>query len=157
MTRAIAIVGVILLAAVLAYLRDPAWLMTQTTGMRPWRETPDGQRWRWTAGHASFFVPSDARAVRFRMATSFDPREWQGDRPMLVTLPIDDRRAARVVRSEEGWPVTTLTLPPRGSRRVRRVDLHTSVTRAGNQGVQIGEPEMTTDGQNWRRCCFSER
>jgi hypothetical protein len=156
--RAIAIGSVVILvAAALAYLRDPAWLAAQTTGMREWRETPDGLRWRWTAGRASFFVPSDARAVRVRLATSFDPQQWLGDRPMLVTFTIDDRRAARLVLSEPGWQVATLDLPPRGSRRVRRVDLHTSVTRPGNHGVQIGEPEVTTDGQNWRRCCFSER
>jgi len=155
--RALAIGVLVLLAAALAWLRDPAWLATQTTGMREWRQAPDGQRWRWTAGHASFFVPSDASAFRISMATSFDPLEWLGDRPMLVTVTIDDRRAARLVLSQPGWQVATVALPPRGNRRVRRVDLRTSVTRPGNRGVQIGEPEVTTDGQNWRRCCFSER
>jgi hypothetical protein len=148
---------VVLVAAALAYLRDPAWLATQTTGMREWREDPGGFRWRWTSGHASFFVPSDARAVRLRLATSFDATTRLGDRPMLVTFTIDDRRAARLVLSGPGWQTATLELPPPGNRRVRRVDLHTSITRAGNHGVQIGEPEATTDGQNWRRCCFSER
>ena len=157
MRRALAIAGGVFLVAMLWYLRDPAWLSTHTTGMREWRQTTDGQRWRWTAGHASFFIPADASAVRIRLATSFNPLERLGDRPMLVTFTIDDRRTARLVLSQEGWQVATLSLPPRGSRKVRRVDLRTSVTRAGNQGVQIGEPEITTDGQNWRRCCFSER
>lgn len=157
MRRAAVVALAILAALAIWYLRDPSWLIDRTTGMREWRQTPDGLRWRWTDGHASFFAPADARSVRIMIATPFDPSERNGDRPALVTLTIDDRRAARVVLGAPGWKTLTLSMPPRGGRRVRRIDLRVNVTRGDNRGVQISEPEATMDGQNWRRCCFAGR
>jgi len=154
---AIVVLTVALVASALAYLRDPAWLIHQATGLRPPRVTADGMRWRWTDGHASFFVPSDATTVRLPIATSFDPNEPRGDRPVLVTFTIDDRRVARTVLSEAGWQTVSLPLPPPGGRRVRRVDVRASITRGDNRGVQIGDPQVTTDGLHWRNCCFAER
>ena len=147
----------VLVTSTLVYLRDPAWLIHQTMGLRATRVTAQGMRWRWSDGHASFFVPSDATAVRLPIATSFDPAEPRGDRPVLVTFTIDDRRVARTVLSEPGWQTVSLPLPPPGGRRVRRVDLRTSITRGDNRGVQIGDPESTTDGLHWRSCCFAGR
>jgi hypothetical protein len=48
-------------------------------------------------------------------------------------------------------------MPPRGSRRVRRIDVRTSVTREGNHGVKVGAVSMTADGVNWRPCCLVPR
>lgn len=144
-------------AAALAYLRDPPWLIDETTGLRPWQRAADGRRARWSGGHASFFVPSNVRALRVPIATTFDDTEPGGDRPMLVSFSIDDRRAGRTVLTGPGWQDVTLALPAPGTRRVRRIDLRTSVTRTDNRGVQIGEVEVTTDGQNWRLCCFPDR
>ena len=147
----------LLLAGSLWYLRDPAWLATQTTGLREWRRAADGSRFRWSGGHASFFVPSDARQVRIPVSTIFDARMPRGDEPMLVTFTIDDVPAGRVVLTDTSVQQATLTMPAPGSRRVRRIDVRTSLTREGNHGVMIGEVVVSDDGANWRPCCFSSR
>ena len=147
----------VLLVAALWYLRDPAWLATQTTGLRPPERAADGTTYRWSGGHASFFVPSDARQVRIPVATVFDPRMPRGDEPMMVTFTIDDVRAGRVLLSDPSVRDVTLDLPLRGSRRVRRVDVRTSLTRDSNHGVKIGEVMVSDDGREWRPCCFSLR
>jgi hypothetical protein len=132
------------------YLRDPAWLITQTTGLRNWERAAGGMRFRWSGGHASFFVPSDEQLVRIPVATTFDAR---GSQPMMVTFTIDGARAGRVLLTDEAWQEVTLLLPPRGSRRVRRVDVRTSVTREDSHGVQLGELKVSRDGHAWRPCC----
>jgi len=149
--------AIVAIAAALWYLRDPAWLATQTTGLRGWQRGTDGSAYRWSGGHASFFVPADARQIRVPVATTFDPRQPRGDEPMLVTLTIDDRRGARVLLSRPGVEQVVLDLPPRGSRRVRRVDVRTSATREDNHGVMIGPVSMTTEGADWRPCCLIPR
>lgn len=144
-----AIVVALALGAGLWYLRDPAWLVTQTTGLRGWQRSPDGVPFRWSGGHASFFVPSDAHSVRIPVATTFDDG---GTAPMMVTFTIDGARAARLLLTDRGWREVTLSMPPRGSRRVRRVDVRTSVTREDTHGVQLGELKVH-DGRAWRPCC----
>ncbi|HYT67339.1 MAG TPA: hypothetical protein VEL51_13015 [Vicinamibacterales bacterium] len=131
---------------VLWYLHDPAWLIDQTTGLRPWHRASDGTLSRWSGGHASFFVPSNLSQIRIPVSTTFDPREPGGERPMLVTFSIDDRRVGRVLLTGPGWQEVTLPMPPPGSRRVRRIDVRTNITREDNHGVQIGQ-----------LCCFSSR
>jgi hypothetical protein len=145
------------LAAALWYLRDPAWLAGQTTGLRGWQRDADGTPGRWSGGHASFFVPADAKQIRVPMSTTFDARQPRGDAPMLVTLTIDDTRAGRVLLNDEARRDVVLDMPAPGSRRVRRVDVRTSITRDGNFGVKIGAMSMTADGVNWRPCCLSPR
>jgi len=132
------------------YLRDPAWLITQSTGLRGWERSADGTRFRWSGGHASFFIPSEERIIRIPIATTFDAR---GNEPMVVTFTIDGSRAGRVLLTDAGWQEVTLAMPPRGSRRVRRVDVRTNVTREDNHGVQLGEPKVSRDGRAWRPCC----
>lgn len=153
-TPVVVVLGVL---ATLWYLRDPAWLPGQTTGLRGWQRGRDGIPYRWSGGHASFFVPSEAREVRIPVATVFDPRQPRGEEPMMVTMTIDDRRAGRVLLTSPRTETVVLNLPPRGSRRVRRVDVRTNVTRDGNFGVMIGAVSMTTDGVNWRPCCLIPR
>jgi hypothetical protein len=132
--------------AALWYLRDPAWVIDQTTGLRPAQREADGRVVRWSGGHASFFVPADAGELRIPISTTFDAREPGGDRPMIVTFTIDDRRAARVLLTDTEWREVTLPMPAPGARRVRRVDVRTNITRADNHGVRIGQP-----------CCYSSR
>jgi hypothetical protein len=132
------------------YLRDPAWLITETTGLRGWERSADGTRFRWSGGHASFFVPSDEQLVRIPVATTFDAR---GSEPMVVTFTIDGARAGRVLLTDGAWQEVTLTMPPRASRRVRRIDVRTTVTREDNHGVKLGEPKVSRDGRAWRPCC----
>jgi hypothetical protein len=144
------------LAGALWYLRDPAWLAQETTGLRPWQRGADGSFHRWSGAHASFFVPSEAKQVRVPIATTFDesPRGYQ---PMLVTFTIDDQRAARVLLTDARVQDAVLDLPPPGSRRVRRIDLRTSTTRESNHGVMVGPVSMTTNGIDWRPCCLMPR
>jgi hypothetical protein len=72
---------------------------------------------------------------------------------MVVTFTIDGSRAGRVLLKNGAWQEVTLSMPPRGSRRVRRVDVRTSATREGNHGVQLGELKVSRDGRAWRPCC----
>ena len=55
------------------YLRDPAWLITQTTGLRGWERSADGTRFRWSGGLASFFVPSEEQIIRIVNGASGGP------------------------------------------------------------------------------------
>ena len=72
-----------LLVSALTYLRDPPWLAHVTSGIGNWQTDSDGTRYRWTTGHASFFVPSSADVVTLRMrAPKRDPGEW----PITATL-----------------------------------------------------------------------
>ena len=124
------------LACAVWYLRDPAWLIDQTTGLRQAERGADGSVFRWSGGHASFFVPSAGRTVRIPLATTFDAR---GAAPMVVSVYVDDERAARVLLTDDAWHDVTVVLPPRGTRRVRRIDIRTSVVREDNHGVKVGE------------------
>jgi hypothetical protein len=135
-TRVWTIVVAAAIVAALAYLYDPPWLIDQTTGLRPWAGRAGEPRYRWSGGHASFFVPSNAAAVEIPLSTSFDEKD---SRPMMVTITVDDRLAARVVLSDAGWTRVRVTLPPPGARRVRRIDVRTNVVREDNHGVRIGE------------------
>jgi hypothetical protein len=139
----LAAISVVAVIGALAYLRDPPWLATQTTGLRGWEQRPGQPRYRWSGGHASFFVPSGAGAFDLPISTTFDPRDM---RPMLVTVTVDDDLAARVVLTDAEWKRVRVVLPPPGGRRVRRVDVRTSVTREDNHGVRIGEPEPAPKG-----------
>jgi hypothetical protein len=109
--RSLALLVTLALAgAALAYLRDPPWLLATASGLRGWGTDRDGTRYRWTGGHASFFVPA-----------------------------IDDRPADRVVLADDSWRRLVVRLPPQGTRRVRRIDILLDRTRDGNRGVQLGE------------------
>jgi hypothetical protein len=134
------ILTVLALAGVLAYLRDPPWLVTMSSGLRGWETGPDGARFRWAGAHASFFVPADTRDMRLRLRTTFDrPGEW----PIAVSISIDDEPVDRLVLSDPSWRESVVRLPARGSRRVRRVDVRADRAREDNRAVQIGEVIVT--------------
>jgi hypothetical protein len=122
------------------YLRDPAWLIDQNTGLRQMERAGDGRNFRWSGGHSSFFVPSAGRTVRIPLSTTFDAR---GTEPMVVSVFVDDVRAARVLLTDDAWHDVTVPLPPAGSRRVRRIDIRTSVVREDNHGVRVGEARVS--------------
>ena len=130
----------IVIGVALLYLRDPAWLASETTGLRPWQRGADGAMFRWSGGHASFFVPADASSLRIPIATTFPD---DNARPMTVTFSVDDVRAARVMLTDETWKDVVVPMPKRGSRRLRRIDVRTSVTREDNHGVKIGEVQVS--------------
>jgi hypothetical protein len=127
----------------LGYLRDPPWLINQTSGLRDWEQRGTDPRYRWSGAHASFFVHADAAAVEFAVSTTFDQRDA---RPMLVTVSVDDKVAARLVLSDAAWRRVRVELLAQGSRRVRRVDVRTNVTREGNHGVRIGDVDYVPRG-----------
>ena len=52
------VVGVLAAVAVLAY-SEPPWMGGVTSGLRPWSKIP-GTLFRWTAGRATFYIPSGA-------------------------------------------------------------------------------------------------
>jgi hypothetical protein len=131
------------LAGALWYLRDPAWIGTQSTGMWDREHGPDGTWYRWTNSHASFFVPSDARAARLRVSTTFDAN---GSQPMIVTVSIDDVRAATIALTDASWHEIVLPLPPKGSRHERRIDVRTNIVRADNRGVRVADVELAGPG-----------
>lgn len=138
--RIAALVLSVLLIAALAYLRDPPWIGHVTSGMRDWEEDPPGTRFRWTAGRASFFIPSNATAMTLPMRAVFPGRNG---RPTSVRVLVDDRFLADVdLPDPDAWVRTTLPLPRReSSRRFRRIDLHVNRTAVGAfiLGVMTGE------------------
>jgi hypothetical protein len=129
------VVGAAALVSALAYLRDPPWLAGLESGFRQWETAADGTRYRWTGGHASFFVPAAARAIVIPMRTTFnDPT----DPPVLVSIAIDDRPADEFVLRDAQWKSHVLLLPPMGRRSLRRIDVRVDRLRSGLRGVQIG-------------------
>jgi len=129
--------------AALAYLRDPPWLIGQTAGLRGWEQRSGGPRYRWSGAHASFFVRADAGTIDLPLSTTFDEKD---SRPMMVTVTVDDTLAGRIVLTDAAWRRVRIALPPPGSRKVRRIDVRTSVAREGNHGVRIGEVEPVPRG-----------
>jgi hypothetical protein len=128
------VLSIVLVLVALLYLRDPPWLAGVTSGLRHWETDDYGVRYRWTTGHAWFFVPSSSEIVTFRMrAPKEDPRDW----PITATITIDDRPADAIKVSEEDWSVVRLRLPARGGRRLRRIDIKLDRVRSGNRGVQL--------------------
>ena len=95
----IAIAFLAAIGASLAYLRDPPWLLSVTSGMRPWEMDADGRRLRWMGGHASLFVPSDARVISIPLRTTFGA----GEPSVTATISIDDRPVDRVVMTDPQW------------------------------------------------------
>ncbi len=130
------VLALLALAALLAYLRDPPWLVRVTSGVGRWETDPSGTRYRWMAGHASFFVPAGARTVDIPLRATF---ESPGDWPIAATITIDDSPADRLLFTDGAWKTSRLRLPPPGTRRVRRIDIRADRTRQGNRGLQVGE------------------
>jgi hypothetical protein len=120
----------------LVYLREPSWLARVESGFRKWETTPDGKRYRWTNGHASFFVPAGAASIEIPARTTFDTPD---DPPVLVSISIDDRLADQFVLRDDTWQTRKLRMPPPGRRSLRRIDVRIDRVRAGNLGAQIGD------------------
>lgn len=136
LTRMRIAVLVCAIVALLAYLRDPPWLLSYTYGLRSWETDADGRRLRWTGGHSSFHVPADVRSVTIPLR-SF--RETPSDWPITAVVTIDDRAAERVTFHDDSWRLLTLRLPPRGNRRTRRIDIKLDRLHRDNRGIQLGD------------------
>jgi hypothetical protein len=132
----------VIAVAALAYLRDPPWVGGMSSGFRDWEEDPPGQRWRWTAGRASFFVPSDATSLTLPVRALFPVPNGA---PVIVRMSVDDRFLTDLVLTDgDAWVRPLIPLPRRpNGRRYRRVDLHVSRTIGPFiLGVQTGEPVL---------------
>ena len=142
MSRVHLAAGLVFAVAAAIYLRDPTWLGGVTSGLGD-RQGPSGARFRWTTGHASFFVPSDATALTL-------PLKSTQDRAVTVDVSVDDRWLATIeLANPSVWVVSPLPMPRKStSRRVRRIDLRVNRTLGPfNQGVQLGEVTVARNGQ----------
>jgi hypothetical protein len=135
------------LVAAAAYLHDPPWVSHITSGLRQWETDPSGRRFRWTSGHASFFVPSDATMMTLPIRAAFPSVDG---RPVGVDVRVDDRWLTTVDLTDPfEWVAPRLSLPRHQThRRQRRVDLRVSRTIGElNLGVQLGEIALERPGQ----------
>ena len=138
--KRIALVAV--LVGALIVLHDPPWAGLVASGFRSWEEDPPGTRFRWSAGRATFFIPSDATAMMLPLRTEF-PGPNGG--PTEVEIRSDDRPLATVrLTAAHVWVKTTLPVGGRTWRRYRRVDLRVNrVVPPFMLGVMVGEPTLT--------------
>jgi hypothetical protein len=129
--------ALVLLAAAI-HLHDPAWAGRVTSGLTSWQEDPPGTRFRWTAGRASFFVPSTATSMTLPLRAVF-PGPAGG--PTTVDVRVDDRFLATISLADPGaWIRTQLPLGRPKRRRFRRVDLTVNrVVPPFALGVMVGE------------------
>ena len=133
------IVALALVAGGLAYLHDPPWTAGVTSGLGSWQVDASGLRYRWTNGHASFFIPSSTRAATFAVRAGFPGIDGQ---PVEVIVSADDRPVdAFTLRAPEQWVRARVLLPRRLTRRkYRRIDVRVNRTVGpSNRGVQLGE------------------
>ena len=94
---------------------------------------------RWTNGHASFFVPADATMLTLPMRAAFPGPDGAA---VVVKVSVDDRWLADVVLDDsDAWVHARLPLPRTRTRRsFRRVDVRVARVRTeGNLGIQMGE------------------
>ena len=128
-----------MLAALLAYLRDPPWLIHLSSGLAAWRTDATGIRYRPMGGRASFFVPAGAAAVTFPVRARFEsPEDW----PITATFSVDDRPVERLVLADGSWRTVTIDLRRATRRRVRRIDIHADRTRHWNYALDVGAVEV---------------
>ena len=125
--------------ALLAYLRDPPWVLSYTHGLHPWENDAEGRRVRWTSGRAAFHVPSDLHSVTIPLR-SF--KASPSDPPTIALVTMDDRVVDRVTFHDESWRLITIRLPPPGARRARRIDIKLDRVHPRNLGVRLGELEF---------------
>ena len=136
------IAAVALGIALLAYLRDPVWLINFDSGFYGWEHNRAGQRFRWMGAHASFFVPSGAKTVSIPLHALFitDDRS-----PFTIRVDVNDRPATLVELPDEQWTAAQLriVLPPAWSRKVARIDLRANRTWSERElSVQVGEVQI---------------
>jgi hypothetical protein len=134
-----AAIGLAAAAIALAYLYDPPWIGGATSGLRPWEEGPPGRHFRWTAGRASFYVPSNVTTMIVPLRSVFPGPNHV---PVKVEIRDNGRSAATIVLSDpEEWVRAEVPLRPvEDRRRFRRIDLRVSrVVNPYGLGVMTGE------------------
>jgi hypothetical protein len=132
----------VLAAGAAAYLYDPPWVGRVTEGLQEWETDSSGARYRWTTGHAAFFVPREAIAVMLPLRAG---QAGPGGSAVTVAVSVDDRWLADIVlRDPQAWVRSTLPLPRRPTRRhYRRIDLRVNRTAGPSMhGVEVGDVEL---------------
>jgi len=141
MSRRRWIVAAALAAAIaaLAYLRNPPWIEGVTSGMKPWDRDEYGVLYRWTEGHASFYIPSNVQTMTLPMRSAVASEDHS---PVKVELRQDGALLGIVdLATVTEWVKPTLTLrPSRTGRPFQRIDLRVSRTfPPWSFGVMTGE------------------
>jgi hypothetical protein len=129
---------IVLLAALLAWLRDPPWVGGVTSGLGPVIADVDGRPVRWTRGHAVFYIPSSTTTLEIPLRAH---RRRRGFLPVTVRVSIDDTFVDEIVIADEQWHMSKVAVGRRRatSRRYRRVDLRLSRTWGPQlRGVLLG-------------------
>ncbi len=140
------LLGSAVVLGLMAFLHDPPWIASMTSGLRDWEQDSAGTRFRWTAARASFYVPSDATEMTLPLRPLFPGPEG---RPVRVEIAVDGRSLAAVdCPDPAAWKRVTLPLPrTRTHRRYRRVDLRVNRTVGPYLlGIQVGEPVLSRPG-----------
>src|SRR5262245_646132 len=129
----------VLLAVLLAWLRDPPWVDGVTSGLGPVVADVDGRPVRWTRGHAVFYIPSSAATLAIPLRAR---RPRRGFLPVTVRVSIDDVLVDEIVIADEQWQVSNVAVGRMAGtwRRNRRVDLRLSRTLGPQRaGVLLGQ------------------
>ena len=94
-----------------------------SAGFSAWQRLADGTRYRWAGGRSSFFVESNARAVRIPLR-----RGSKAPATVQVRIFLDGVEADRVVlRQDNDSRMVRLVLARRTQARFSRIDLESSV------------------------------
>jgi len=131
--------ALIVMAALLATV--PVRAMLERRGMKLDRVTfglhdvegPDGQRFRWTAGHATYYRPSSDQqlTLRVRSVAPF---------PQTVSIKLDGAEIDRLTLADHAWRPLRYQLPPRlRASAYYKVELEVGpVWRPPNDGRELG-------------------
>ena len=131
-------VGALAAILTLEYLRDPGWLINQSSGFHDWETDDQGTPFRWIGGHAFFFVSSAATTIEIPLRALF---RTGLTRPFVVRVTINDRQAAKIRLVDENWSHARIPIgrPVGANRRVVRIDLRVDhVWADGALGVEVG-------------------
>ena len=126
-TKRLAIAAVVIVAATLplriaAAVRD-ADVEHLSVGLSKWQQPPDGRRYRWAGGRATFYISPAARSIQIPLR-----RSSLAPATVEVTIYLDGIEANKVIlRSDEGEKTVRLNLLRRAKTRFARVDLESRV------------------------------
>ena len=125
--RALFVVALIAAIGALAYLRNPPWIEDVTSGMKPWDHDESGILYRWTEGHASFYIPSNVQTMTVPLRSAVASEDHS---PVKVEFRQDGALLGIVqLPTPAAWVSSTLTLRPSKTRRpFQRIDLRVSRT-----------------------------
>jgi hypothetical protein len=136
------IIVVIAVVAALAYLRNPPWIEDVTSGMKPWDHDESGVLYRWTEGHASFYIPTNVQTMTLPLRSAVAGPDGA---PVKVELRQDGALLGIIeLTTPSAWIRPTMTLRPSKTRRpFQRIDLRVSRTfPPWSFGVMTGVVEV---------------